>query len=131
MNISLYNHLLTQNNKLAKALKMRKPPGTLSLKKFGLGNLWVKKVWTQNNCILAVHFLKNTLSENTLLENILLENSLSENKLSENTLSENTLLENTLSENTLQKIHFRKYTSENTLLKNTISENTLLENTLS
>ena len=29
-------------NKLAKARKMRKPPGTLSLKKFGLGNLWVK-----------------------------------------------------------------------------------------
>ena len=29
-------------NKLAKARKMRKPPGKLSLKKFGLGNLWVK-----------------------------------------------------------------------------------------
>ena len=34
-----------QENKLAKARKMRKPPGKLSLKKFGLGNLWVKKVW--------------------------------------------------------------------------------------
>ena len=45
-------------NKLAKARKMRKPPGTLSLKKFGLGNLWVEKVWTQNTCILATHFWK-------------------------------------------------------------------------
>ena len=34
----------SRNNKLAKARKMRKPPGTLSLKKFGLGNLWVEKV---------------------------------------------------------------------------------------
>ena len=33
-------------NKLAKARKMRKPSGTLSLKKFGLGKLWVEKVWT-------------------------------------------------------------------------------------
>ena len=32
-------------NKLAKARKMRKPPNTISLKKFGLGNLWVKKVF--------------------------------------------------------------------------------------
>ena len=32
-------------NKLAKARKMRKLPGTLSLKKFGLGNLWVEKVF--------------------------------------------------------------------------------------
>ena len=39
-------------NKLAKARKMRKPPGTLSLKKFGLGILWVEKVWTQNTCML-------------------------------------------------------------------------------
>ena len=45
-------------NKLAKARKMRKPSGTLSLKKFGLGNLWVEKVWTQNTCILATHFWK-------------------------------------------------------------------------
>ena len=36
-----------EENKLAKARKMRKPPGTLSLKKFGLGNLWAEKVWTQ------------------------------------------------------------------------------------
>ena len=47
-----------KRNKLAKARKMRKPPGTLSLKKFGLGNLWVEKVWTQNTCILAIHFRK-------------------------------------------------------------------------
>ena len=38
-----------------------------------------KKVWTQNTCILAIHFLKNTLSENILLENTLLEITLSEN----------------------------------------------------
>ena len=34
----------TSQNKLAKARKMRKP-GMLSLKKFGLGNLWVNKVF--------------------------------------------------------------------------------------
>ena len=34
-------------NKLAKARKMRKPPGTLGLKKFGPGKFWVKKVWAQ------------------------------------------------------------------------------------
>ena len=45
-------------NKLAKARKMRKPLGTLSLKKFWLGNLRVEKVWTQNTCILAIHFRK-------------------------------------------------------------------------
>ena len=50
--------VLKIENKLAKARKMRKPPGTLSLKKFGLGNLWVEKVWTQNTCILATHFWK-------------------------------------------------------------------------
>ena len=35
-------------NKLAKARKMRKPPGTLGLKKFGPGKYWVTKVWVQN-----------------------------------------------------------------------------------
>ena len=35
-------------NKLAKALKTRKSPGTLGLKKLELGKLWVKKVWVQN-----------------------------------------------------------------------------------
>ena len=35
-------------NKLAKAMKMRKPPGTLGLKKFGSGKLWIKKVWAPN-----------------------------------------------------------------------------------
>ena len=29
-------------NKLAKARKMRKPPGKLSLKKFGPGKIWVE-----------------------------------------------------------------------------------------
>ena len=32
---------------------MRKPPGTLSLKKFGPGKIWVENVSTQNTCILA------------------------------------------------------------------------------
>ena len=32
---------------------MRKPPGTLGLKKFGPGKIWVKNVLTQNTCILA------------------------------------------------------------------------------
>ena len=27
---------------------MRKPPGTLGLKKFGPGKFWVEKVWAQN-----------------------------------------------------------------------------------
>ena len=35
-------------NKLAKARKMRKPPGTLRLKKFGPGKFWVEKVWAQH-----------------------------------------------------------------------------------
>ena len=32
-------------NKLAKARKIRTSPSTLGLKKFGLGKLWVKKVF--------------------------------------------------------------------------------------
>ena len=32
---------------------MRKLPGSLGLKKFGPGKIWVKNVWTQNTCILA------------------------------------------------------------------------------
>ena len=35
-------------NKLAKARKMRKPPGTLGLKKFRPGKFGVKKVWAQH-----------------------------------------------------------------------------------
>ena len=35
-------------NKLAKARKTRKSPGSLRLKKFGLAKLWVEKVWAQN-----------------------------------------------------------------------------------
>ena len=34
-------------NKLAKARKTRKSPGTLSLNKFGPGKLWFEKVWAQ------------------------------------------------------------------------------------
>ena len=37
-----------KENKLAKALKTRKSPGTLGLKKFGPGKFWVKKVWAQH-----------------------------------------------------------------------------------
>ena len=42
-----------EENKLAKARKMRKPPGTLGLKKFVPGKIWVENVWTQNTCILS------------------------------------------------------------------------------
>ena len=45
--------VICQPNKLAKARKMRKPPGTLGLKKFGPGKIWVENVLTQNTCILA------------------------------------------------------------------------------
>ena len=33
------------DNKLKKAWNTRKSPGTLGLKKFGPGKLWVEKVW--------------------------------------------------------------------------------------
>ena len=36
-------------NKLAKARKTRTSPSTLGLKKFGLGKLWVKKVFRVKN----------------------------------------------------------------------------------
>ena len=42
-----------EENKLAKARKMRKLPGTLGLKKFGPGKIWVENVRTQNTCILT------------------------------------------------------------------------------
>ena len=45
--------MIGMKNKLPKARKMRKPPGTLGLKKFGPGKFWVENVWTQNTCILA------------------------------------------------------------------------------
>ena len=48
-------------NKLAKARKMRKPPGTLGLKNFGPGKIWVENVWTQNTCILATEKVEEKL----------------------------------------------------------------------
>ena len=42
------------SNKLAKARKTRKSPGTLGFKKFGLGKLRVQKVWGHN---IFVNFL--------------------------------------------------------------------------
>ena len=36
------------SNKLAKARKTRKSPGSLGLKKFGPGKLWVEKVCAHN-----------------------------------------------------------------------------------
>ena len=39
---------VSTKNKLAKARKMRKPPGTLGLKKFRLGKFGVEKVWAQH-----------------------------------------------------------------------------------
>ena len=41
-------HIFAKFNKLAKVRKMRKPPGKLSLKKFGPGKPRVKKVWAKN-----------------------------------------------------------------------------------
>ena len=49
-------------NKLAKARKMRKPPGTLGLKKFGPGKLWVKKNLTQNIFIDFLAELENNFT---------------------------------------------------------------------
>ena len=43
---------LSCKTKLAKAREMRKPPGTLGLKKFGPGKIWVENVSIQNTCIL-------------------------------------------------------------------------------
>ena len=51
-NVTWLNNVASLN-KLAKAWKMRKPPGTLGLKEVGPGKIWVKNVWTQNTCILA------------------------------------------------------------------------------
>ena len=42
-------HIYLYKNKLTKARKMRKPPGTLGLKKFGPGKIWVENVWTQKS----------------------------------------------------------------------------------
>ena len=44
----IYLFCIKNLNKLAKARETRKSPGSLSLKKFGPGKLWVKKVWAQN-----------------------------------------------------------------------------------
>ena len=54
----LLNDQQSLNNKLAKARKMRKPTGTLSLKFFGPGKLWVKKVLAQNIFIELIHSKK-------------------------------------------------------------------------
>ena len=50
------------SNKLAKARKMRKP-GTLSLKKFGLGNLWVKKFGSKILAFFEYAFGKYTFGK--------------------------------------------------------------------
>ena len=123
--------LLAYPNKLAKARKMRKPLGTLSLKKFGVGNLRVEKVWTQNSCVLSYlqysfvkytfwkytfgkyPFVKYSFVKYTFLK-YTFENTLSENTRSEDTLSENTLLENALSENTHIHTHTHAHTHTQT-----------------
>ena len=46
--------VLFDKNKLAKARKTRKSPGTLGFKKFGPGKLWVQQVWGQN---IFINFL--------------------------------------------------------------------------
>ena len=43
-----------EENKLAKARKMPKLPGSLGLKKFVPGKIWVENVLTQNTCIHAL-----------------------------------------------------------------------------
>ena len=40
--------MVVLKNKLAKARKMRKPPGTLVLKKFRPGKFGIGKVWAQH-----------------------------------------------------------------------------------
>ena len=61
------------DSKLAKARKMGKPPGTLGLKKFGPGKIWVNNVWTQNTCILAFLHTFILISGNpTKTQNILI-----------------------------------------------------------
>ena len=44
------------SNKLAKARKTRTSPNTLGLKKFGLGKLWVKKVFQGQKHFWKIHF---------------------------------------------------------------------------
>ena len=46
-----------KKNKLAKARKTRTSPSTLRLKKFGLGRLWVKKVFWVKNVFGSKKFL--------------------------------------------------------------------------
>ena len=53
------------SNKLAKARKMRKPPGTLSLKKFGLGNFGSKKFGPKILAYLLYTFGKYTFGKFT------------------------------------------------------------------
>ena len=66
-------------NKLAKARKMRKPPGRLGLKKFGQGKIWVENVWTQNTGILAFLHTFILISGNpTKTQNIFFINFLTE-----------------------------------------------------
>ena len=65
-------------NKLAKARKMRKPPGMLSLKKFGPGKIWVENVWTQNTCILGFLHTFILISENPTKTQIIFINFLTE-----------------------------------------------------
>ena len=55
----MINNLM--KNKLAKARKTRKSPGMLSLKKFGPGKLWFKKVWAQN---IFIDFLEEVWAKN-------------------------------------------------------------------
>ena len=51
-----------QKNKLAKARKMRKPPGTPGLKKFRPGKFGVEKVWAQ-----YIEKVEETLGQNSFL----------------------------------------------------------------
>ena len=48
-----FSHWASKPFKFKQAWKMRKPPCTLGLKKFGPGEIWVENVLTLNTCILA------------------------------------------------------------------------------
>ena len=92
-------------NKLAKARKTRTSPGTLGLKKFGQGKLWVKKVFGKYT------FKKYTFEKYTFRKYI---------------FGKYTVGKYTFEKYTFGQYTFGKYTFEKYTFKNTLSENTLL-----
>ena len=78
-----------------KARKTRTPPGTLGLKKFGLGI-----------ALGQIFFGKYTFKKYAFRKYTFGEKNFAKNTISKNTLSEYTRLENILSKIHFQKIHF-------------------------